>query len=134
MRLINNHHEKPDVIVDPSDDLRHALIIGDCHAACLLPLRESALQLLAVKKPCLKSTELSDLPAPVDKNSRRADNKSMASLFLRIEVRHRSDRLDRLAKTHVISKKHPLLMEDILYPEFLISAQVSGKASQIRLK
>ena len=58
----------------------------------------------------------------------------MTSLFPCVQVRHGSDRLDRLAQPHIISQEHPFLVKDILNAEFLIAAEASCKTAQIRLK
>ena len=48
-------------------------------------------------------------------------------------MHHRRDCLHCLAKAHLISEQHPLLMEDVLRPERLIRAQIALKAGQIEL-
>ena len=134
MCLVNDQHGKGHLPVDPIHYFAHALIISNSGAAQLTPAQELVLQMGPVQEIDRKIAEFLDLTAPVDHDRGRAYHQKAGKLFLSVNVRHRRNSLNRLAKSHLISQQNSLHGQNILSPELLIGAKVALESPQVQCK
>ena len=132
VRFVDHEKAEAQVVVDPVHDPAHGFVIGHGGAAFVEPRREGIFQPCAVQEMHRNRAEFPYFTAPVDEHRRRADDEETAGGIIFMQMNHRRDCLNRLAKPHLVAEKNPPLVQNILRPELLVRAQIPQKAAKVQ--